>query len=243
MSALSAIRGPPMEPRGHTVLTGGGLRVVPLRRASPCGASVPAQPAVDIAHGPCTRSPGFSLALPAAAHRLGTPLRSFTRTLPGGEVAPIPVARKGGLPLANSRPIADLRRGEHIVSDVSEPTSASGAPLRVVIAMCCAWELTIGILREGGFRWRQSRWRNAVLTRRGRCASQGQRARYRPALTNRPASTRASAGKTSLVIPAQALCIGPAIRQCEQSFENARRHILLGSVSSARQSSRLTCTE
>jgi hypothetical protein len=123
--------------------------------------------------GPCTRSPGFSLALPAAAHRLGTPLRSFTRTLPGGEVAPIPVARKGGLPLANSRPIADLRRGEHIVSDVSEPTSASGAPLRVVIAMCCAWELTIGILREGGFRWRQSRWRNAVLTRRGRCASQG----------------------------------------------------------------------
>jgi hypothetical protein len=52
LSALSAIRGPLMEPRGHTVLTGGGLRVVPLRRVSPCGASVPAQPAVDIAHGP-----------------------------------------------------------------------------------------------------------------------------------------------------------------------------------------------
>jgi hypothetical protein len=55
------------------------------------------------------------------------------------EDAPIPVARKGGLPLANSRPIADLRLGEHIVSDVSEANIGERNSIRAVIAVCCAW--------------------------------------------------------------------------------------------------------
>jgi hypothetical protein len=46
---------------------------------------------------------------------------------------------KGGLPLANSRPIADLRLGEQIVSDVSEATIGERNSIRAVIAVCCAW--------------------------------------------------------------------------------------------------------
>ena len=82
---------------------------------------------------------------------------TFAGTHLSGHDAAIPVARKGGLPLANSRPIADLRRGEHIVSDVSEANIGERRSVRAVIAVCCAWELTIGILREAGFRCRESR--------------------------------------------------------------------------------------
>jgi hypothetical protein len=69
-----------------------------------------------------------------------------------GEAAPIADARKGGLPLANSTPIADLRRDEHIVSDVPEANMVELSSVRAVIAVCCAWELTVGILHGGGFR-------------------------------------------------------------------------------------------
>jgi hypothetical protein len=64
---------------------------------------------------------------------------------------PIPVPRKGGLPPANSTLIADLRRGEHIVSDVSEANIGERSSVRAVIAVCCAWELTTGSCVKGAF--------------------------------------------------------------------------------------------
>jgi hypothetical protein len=40
-------------------------------------------------------------------------VRPIAGACPDGKVAPIAVDRKGGLPLANPRPVADLRRDEH----------------------------------------------------------------------------------------------------------------------------------
>ena len=54
------------------------------------------------------------------------------------ENAPIPDARKGGLPPANSTLIADLRRGEHIVSDLPEVNIGELSAISAVIAVCCA---------------------------------------------------------------------------------------------------------
>ena len=55
-----------------------------------------------------------------------------------GRDALIPDARKGGLPPANSTLIADLRRGEHIVSDLPEVNIGELSAISAVIAVCCA---------------------------------------------------------------------------------------------------------
>ena len=85
----------------------------------------------------------------------------------GDGLAPIPDARKGGVWLANSTPIADLRRDEYITAMCRKPTMSELSFVRAVIAECRAWELTIGIRRGGFRRWPRSRRQ----TRRGRSPS------------------------------------------------------------------------
>jgi hypothetical protein len=63
---------------------------------------------------------------------------TYAGTRGNDEDAPIPDARKGGLPPANSTLIADLRRGEHIVSDLPEVNIGELSAISAVIAVCCA---------------------------------------------------------------------------------------------------------